>query len=81
MEKLLPMEPSGLEPLTSCLQSRRSTNWTKAPEGKASEILTNRENRIRTCDPLVPNQVLYQAELLPVKKMRIVGIEPTTAGL
>ena len=25
-----------------------------------------RENRIRTCDPLVPNQVLYQAELLPV---------------
>jgi hypothetical protein len=26
-----------------------------------------REDRIRTCDPLVPNQVLYQAELLPVK--------------
>ena len=26
----------------------------------------NREDRIRTCDPLVPNQVLYQAELLPV---------------
>ena len=25
----------------------------------------NREDRIRTCDPLVPNQVLYQAELLP----------------
>ncbi len=25
-----------------------------------------REDRIRTCDPLVPNQVLYQAELLPV---------------
>ena len=24
-----------------------------------------REDRIRTCDPLVPNQVLYQAELLP----------------
>lgn len=28
----------------------------------------NREDRIRTCDPLVPNQVLYQAELLPVAK-------------
>jgi hypothetical protein len=28
--------------------------------------LTGREDRIRTCDPLVPNQVLYQAELLPV---------------
>ena len=27
----------------------------------------NREDRIRTCDPLVPNQVLYQAELLPDK--------------
>jgi hypothetical protein len=25
-----------------------------------------REDRIRTCDPLVPSQVLYQAELLPV---------------
>ena len=28
-------------------------------------VITNREDRIRTCDPLVPNQVLYQAELLP----------------
>jgi hypothetical protein len=27
--------------------------------------MSNRENRIRTCDPLVPNQVLYQAELFP----------------
>ena len=26
---------------------------------------SNREDRIRTCDTLVPNQVLYQAELLP----------------
>src|SRR5699024_10970582 len=26
---------------------------------------SSREDRIRTCDPLVPNQVLYQAELLP----------------
>ena len=25
-----------------------------------------RENRIRTCDILVPNQALYQAELFPV---------------
>ena len=25
----------------------------------------NRDDRIRTCDPLVPNQVLYQAELRP----------------
>ncbi len=31
-----------------------------------STIFPGREDRIRTCDPLVPNQVLYQAELLPV---------------
>ena len=38
----------------------------------------NREDRIRTCDPLVPNQVLYQAELLP-DKMHPRGVEPLTA--
>ena len=45
-----------------------------------------REDRIRTCDPLVPNQVLYQAELLPEFKMLSVknmvrprGLEPLTA--
>ena len=27
--------------------------------------LNGRENRIRTCDILVPNQALYQAELFP----------------
>ena len=31
-------------------------------------LLFDREDRIRTCDPLVPNQVLYQAELLPDKQ-------------
>ena len=31
-------------------------------------VVRNREDRIRTCDTLVPNQVLYQAELLPVQK-------------
>jgi hypothetical protein len=30
-------------------------------------ITNGREDRIRTCDPLVPSQVLYQAELLPDK--------------
>ena len=28
--------------------------------------LHGRDDTIRTCDPLVPNQVLYQAELRPV---------------
>lgn len=31
-------------------------------------MVRNREDRIRTYDPLVPNQVLYQAELLPDQK-------------
>ena len=34
-------------------------------------LLKNREDRIRTCDPLVPNQVLYQAELLPGIRIRL----------
>ena len=29
--------------------------------------INGREDRIRTCDPLVPNQVHYQAVLLPDK--------------
>jgi hypothetical protein len=40
--------------------------------------VTGREDRIRTCDPLVPNQVLYQAELLPVYMARPKGVEPIT---
>ena len=39
--------------------------YTKKPH--FNEVrLTYRENRIRTCDPLVPNQVLYQTEPFPV---------------
>ena len=34
-----------------------------------SSMLFSREDRIRTCDTLVPNQVLYQAELLPELKL------------
>jgi hypothetical protein len=29
-------------------------------------LLNGRGDRIRTCDPLVPNQMRYQAALLPV---------------
>ena len=57
---------------------RRLTIYSCKLTGYNSSIITlhlvsysvlkglNREDRIRTCDPLVPNQVLYQAELLPV---------------
>ena len=31
-----------------------------------------RDDTIRTCDPLVPNQVLYQAELRPDSKYVVV---------
>ena len=46
-----------------------------------SFLLSSREDRIRTCDTLVPNQVLYQAELLPElkRKMHPRGVEPLTA--
>src|SRR5450755_318815 len=40
-----------------------------------------RGDRIRTCDPLVPNQVLYQAEPLPGRCPRLAtGIAPATLG-
>ena len=44
---------------------------TNSLEGCSSTIklylhINGRDCRIRTCDPLVPNQVLYQTELNPV---------------
>ena len=36
--------------------------------------ITGSPGRIRTCDTLVPNQVLYQAELLPEIKFIIIMI-------
>ena len=45
-------------------------------EGWSSAIelhlqINGRDCRIRTCDPLVPNQMLYQAELSPDKYLKI----------
>ena len=37
-----------------------------------------REDRIWTCNPLVPNQVLYQVEPLPDTMVRSKGFEPLT---
>ena len=37
---------------------------TKKPS-IAAELLKSRGDRIRTCDPLVPNQVRYRPALLP----------------
>jgi hypothetical protein len=53
----------GIEPTTSAWKAEvLPVNYTR----KIIKLLNGREDRIRTCDPLVPNQVLYQAELLPV---------------
>ena len=50
----------GIEPTTSAWKAEvLPLNYTRIL------ISNGREDRIRTCDPLVPNQVLYQAELLP----------------
>ena len=35
------MEPSGIEPLTSCVQSRRSPSWAKAPQDLSRLNKTN----------------------------------------
>ncbi len=49
----------GIEPTTSAWKAEvLPLNYTRIG-------YKDREDRIRTCDPLVPNQVLYQAELLP----------------
>ncbi len=45
---------------------------------KVSAIADYREYRIRTYDPLVPNQVLYQAELIPVRAYRQFIVLPRT---
>jgi hypothetical protein len=59
----------GIEPTTSAWKAEvLPLNYTRIIRVIFFFYLTNihgREDRIRTCDPLVPNQVLYQAELLP----------------
>ncbi len=50
----------GIEPTTSAWKAEvLPLNYTRI------FVFTGREDRIRTCDPMVPNHVLYQAELLP----------------
>ena len=54
----------GIEPSSSAWKAEvLPLNYTRIN----LKLNNGREDRIRTCDPLVPNQVLYQAELLPVK--------------
>ena len=39
-------------------------------------FLVRREDRIRTCDPLVPNQVRYRPALLPERVQRMNDLVP-----
>ena len=43
-------------------------------------LLLNREDRIRTDDPYVPNVVLYQAELLPAIKQKALTYGASSIG-
>jgi hypothetical protein len=50
----------GIEPLLSAWKAEvLPLNYTRMKK------MDGRDDTIRTCDPLVPNQVLYQAELRP----------------
>ena len=59
--------PRGLTRLSVFKTDPFSRTWVFLHIITLKIVRTGREDRIRTCDPLVPNQVLYQAELLPVK--------------
>ncbi len=75
----------GIEPTTSAWKAEvLPLNYTRTLLINFHQhyIRDGREDRIRTCDPMVPNHVLYQAELLPVlidiNMARPRGFEPLT---
>ena len=59
---------TGFEPTTSWSRTKRSTKLSYAPFklNVPTKNFDGRSSRIRTCDPLVPSQVLYQTEPCPV---------------
>ena len=56
---------TGLEPVREKLPTDFKSVASAYSATPALIMKNGREDRIRTCDPLVPSQVLYQAELLP----------------
>ncbi len=72
MERVKGIEPSSSAWKAEVLPLNYTRIWYKdilyIPFLLYNEIkcFAGREDRIRTCDPMVPNHVLYQAELLPV---------------
>ena len=64
-------------PPVSLVRERRGGRSRAARTRATPAPSTCRGDRIRTCDPLVPNQVLYQAEPLPGHCLRpAAGVAP-----
>lgn len=59
------------------------TSVSAPPGGMSARSLgrIGRRGRVRTYDPLVPNQMRYQLRYTPIVLERGVGIEPTTGRL
>src|SRR5690625_2160842 len=56
----------GVEPSTSAWKTGvLPLNYTRVIQLKSVTFFDGREDRIGTCDPMVPNQVCYQAAFLP----------------
>ena len=54
------VEPSGIEPLTSCVQGRRSPSWAKAPEHKKMVGLSGLEPPTSRLSGVRSNQLSYR---------------------
>ena len=52
-----------------------------AYKGSGSTGVGGGDDRSRTCDPLVANQVLCQLSYTPIKMVAGTGFEPATFGL
>ena len=76
------MEPRRVELLTSCVQSRRSPNWTTAPEIFSENFIPrNRQKRFRGSFSGLWTPRYARGEFHKVKFMGPSGIEPETPAL
>ena len=57
--------PTGIEPVTPSLEGSCSIRLSYGQNAEVNKERIGRGERIRTFDPLVPNQMRYQAALRP----------------